>query len=324
MTNRILSITEAFAVDYIPSSTDPIKFDLSGVTMPVSTQTTKALIINTFMIDNGAPYTVDFISQVDVFKGTFGILTEPSANPTNKQAYINSSYEFVMRTTHTLFKGGFIRIILPPEVSFFDPTASANSCSNTKGFEATMKCRITGKQLDVIDGLQTQDVPPGAYFNFSIDGIINPTSTRQSSSFKFYTYTASGFSIDAKETGVTVKMDTTKNLSSVLITAASHTNGQLNTYTFKFTANSPVMDGNRFHIKSPAAITPPSTPICRGKSTNLISLVCTTLNKDTYVVMNLKDGRVNPSLPGGASEIIFEIDNYKNPPSTKTTSTFRF
>jgi len=110
-------------------------------------------------------------------------------------------------------------------------------------------------------------------------------------------------------------MQSTGEFNRVTLATGSTVNSASNTYTFTFNASSPLQDGNRIYIKVPDAITPPTSPTCRGITALATSLSCNTLNKEIYVTLSFSSGsKLDPN-----SNFSFSISTFKNPSSTKPT-----
>lgn len=67
----------------------------------------------------------------------------------------------------------------------------------------------------------------------------NPSSTRPTSTFKFYTYGPNGAQIAYIDNAITVQMLTPASFNNIIISRISNKNYDLTTYSFEVSQNSP-------------------------------------------------------------------------------------
>ena len=72
--------------------------------------------------------------------------------------------------------------------------------------------------------------------------------------------------IESRTTGITVKMNSTREISSITISSASYVNGANTTYLFIIYSSIQLISGDVLTIKLPAEITISINPFCYPES----------------------------------------------------------
>ena len=74
--NNVITMYDPFVVMYTPDEDDPLSFVLPTITMPFSIKPTAATIVETFIILDDNPYSVDYTAQENTFIATTGSFTD--------------------------------------------------------------------------------------------------------------------------------------------------------------------------------------------------------------------------------------------------------
>ena len=113
-------------------------------------------------------------------------------------------------------------------------------------------------------------------------------------------------------------METVSPLLDASLVSASLVNGATTVYTFSITASTDLIDGDQILVVSPSSVTPPVNPICAGVQNLASTLDCVmTLNKQTYVTLEFPDSGLS-----AGEELIFTIEGFTNPTSTRPSDSF--
>ena len=205
-------------------------------------------------------------------------------------------------------------------ISIPNTSTASSSCTKISGILTNILCSVSSSTITVSNGFTSGSVAGGTSLSFSIGGILNPVSMATTSSFSVQTYDSSGYSIDYRNSGITVAMTSVNQFTSIGLTLGSYVNGATNTYTFSFVASSPISDGNYIFMTVPSTVTLPTSPTWVGTVKLASSLSWTTSNKDIYVTLSFSIGsKVDPG-----TQFSFTIANFINPKSTLPSDAFSF
>ena len=234
-----------------------------------------------------------------------------------------------MRVSHPIPVDGSVRITLPDQLLIEDEAVSMPTCAPVEGFGATLTCECPApcsgptRDIRLVNLGFAAAFTPTNLLSFTIEGVRNPVSLGVTDSFRFYTTSSAGFTIDAWETGATITMDSVNELERVTLMTSSEVNGAVDTrgYTLSIRTSSPLVDGDILHLWSPSSVTPPPTPVCVWTSLIASSDECEimgeTRNKDTFIELTFSGGRLD-----SGTDIVFEIENFTNPISTWPSDNF--
>eukprot|EP00347_Sterkiella_histriomuscorum_P015240 403357777 len=147
------------------------------------------------------------------------------------------TYLFIIKITNPLPVGGWIRVILPSEV-----TASTTPSYTTlvPALSSSPTVTMSGTQID-IKNLVSNYINADEAVSFTLSNIKNPGSIKPTSSFSVYTFDESNFGIDSRTTTLTATA-TAGALSSVIVKPINIT-GVLQyakNYSVWFTINNPL------------------------------------------------------------------------------------
>lgn len=94
--------------------------------MPPSLKPTGNLLITT-KIGTGTFYDVDTATVGSLFTATVGSMIDYSAIPSNKLAYVTTTYTFTFKPQHAILQNGKITVDIPSQVSIPDIAVSEAS-----------------------------------------------------------------------------------------------------------------------------------------------------------------------------------------------------
>lgn len=145
----------------------------------------------------------------------------------------------------------------------------------------------------------------GEEFRLQVLSIINPRTIGRYNQFEFLSTDSLGNSIDISVDNNywNVKMTDTSQMTLVTAGIKDATNGAITDYTLTFTANTPVLDGDKLELRFPDEITLPSYSNfkCSGGS-NVLSVTCT---KSTYNLVLVTLRNVGSIVAGNSFKLTF-------------------
>ena len=110
------------------------------------------------------------------------------------------TFMFIITTTNPIPIGGWIRVVLPSEVTASSTPSFANL---VPALSSSPTVTMTGTQIDIKNSVQAY-IQANQAFSFTLSNIQNPISTKATSSFEIYTFDESNYGIDKLTTGLTV------------------------------------------------------------------------------------------------------------------------
>jgi hypothetical protein len=125
--NNVISLFDPFDVYYTPDSAELLSFSIEGMTMPASLQPPGAVIFTSLIKNGSAYYSVDSSSKSGLFVSTVGSMTDATATPTSKFAYITTTYTFSFIPRHDVLQNGIVKVTLPSQVSIPNSATSIAS-----------------------------------------------------------------------------------------------------------------------------------------------------------------------------------------------------
>ena len=133
-----------------------------------------------------------------------------------------------MKPENNIPVGGYLRVNLPSDDSLMAVlNSNLNVCTSVTGFTSNIDCEVDSTtQFRILNGFgSTAFTTDGtADLSFQMNGIRNPRSFKQTSSFTFTTFDASNFEIDSKNAGITTEMTIVSNLHNAEFATSSEQN----------------------------------------------------------------------------------------------------
>ena len=318
ISGQFLHITNPFLGD---SAGVFIQFSIATIVAPASTKPVGAMTVSTYEAASDTQTLIDTNSATSLFTATVGTMTQAFAGPQNtsdKQTYEIVTYLFSMKPGNNIPIGGYIKVTLPSDNSLMAVlNSNVNVCTSQAGFVTAIDCEVdTTSSFRIINGFVTGGFTTDgtAELSFIMNGIRNPRSFLQTTSFTFTSFDSEDFEIDSKNTAITTKMNIASPLPSVEFASSSVQNAASATYTFTLTAKSPLLATDVLKITCPTEVTKPSNPTPCTVAGTAISGGCAVIGSVITV----------PSLvatsEGGSFEVA--IEGFTNPSTTRPTSTF--
>lgn len=151
--------------------------------------------------------------------------------------------------------GGYLQINLPADDSLMAViNGSLNICASVTGFVTAIDCEVDSTtQFRIINGFTSGGFTTDgtAELSFRMNGVRNPRSFKQTSSFTFTTYDAANYKIDERNTGITTSMTTASFLHNAEFATSSEQNAATATYTFTLTPRSPLVATDVLKVTAP-------------------------------------------------------------------------
>lgn len=298
-------LTQGFTTGY---SSGIISFQIENVINPMTPAITDSIVIETYT-DSSFEYLIGTDSSLSI-QASSGSLSSVMILPKTLVTGEDVNYMFIIFTSNTIPIKGHIFIQFPPEIVILKLNAK---CLNLSGFESTFTCTLTGSSITITRGFETGSFSPGS-LSFSVDSVMNPSTTKTSSSFKIYTYSY-GYIIDSMITGLTITSETPHPLISASISSSSSFVGEYADFTFSMTPFNPFYNNGAIIITSPSEITFPQAPNC-VVGTVISSITCSLLDDRTLKAAVT----LNSDYTG--SNFHFVVKNIQNPKTTRETSSF--
>lgn len=150
--------------------------------------------------------------------------------------------------------------------------------------------------ITINNGFRLSSTPAvGTKFSFEIPGIRNPISLKTTTSFNITTADSSGDIIDEVSSGITVTMNQSAYMESVIITLGSYVNANTTSYEFQITPTVPVTSDDYVVIQFPPEIVIP---------TSLYNLDCSTQD---YEIFNYISCSFNTAMLSNSIKIALSI-----------------
>lgn len=294
---------------------------ISGVTNPPSSQTSSNFNVTTY-------YTSTDDSSVAT--GSMGAVTATPSTLISSSVTITPSSYVVMANgvTYTVgFKNnnaiptnGYIVLGVPYGVTAlvgsvtnmcFAATASGATPSSTScsGTDTGSMYLFTFPNI-----FSSSGVAANTTLTLRISSIFtNPISTEPVSSFSISTYASGGFLIDQLSSGLSVKMTTPADFSSVSVTASSNLNSDVGNYTVNLAQVSQFDGNSKLQVTFPVEIVPQSPVACA----NLVGVGLNCTLSGQVVTVSLGATVTNTGFG-------VVISNVRNAPSLRPSSKFGF
>jgi hypothetical protein len=276
------------------------------------------------LVDSSIDYVIDRSTYTNLFSAVAGSLSSVVVTPISYNAYDTTTYSFSFVNSHQIVQNGKIYIVFPSEITISSPTQSANQCTAIQNIESTFSCSATSSTLTLTGGFASAALSSGSTVQFSVGSITNPVSLELSSSFQVKTQTSADYDIDSISSGVTIKMTTVNNLTSVSLSPDSLVNQATTNIEFTIISSSPLKNGDKIIVTYPTEVIAPSGSItCTGDIALASSLACQRTSTTPGIITLTMTFNTTTNVDAG--ELIrFKIKNSVNPPTTMPSSTFGF
>ncbi|CAG9326158.1 unnamed protein product [Blepharisma stoltei] len=301
---RYIYVTECFPSGY---TSGLISFQIQDVINPMLPATTSTFLVETYK-DNSFQYVIGSDSSI-IIEPISGTLQSVQIFPANLITGESVQYTFIISTSNTIPAGGYALISLPSEILV---TNINNQCTGPINLESTFSCQLTTSSIKIIDGFKSKNFSPGS-FGFNVTGIMNPSTTKTSGTFKVHTYSGS-YLIDSLITGITITSDTPHALESGSVATSNSLVGAYASFTFTLKPFNQFYNNGIIMVTPPSEITIPSSPSCSVGNV-IQGIVCSLEGSKLKAVISL-----NTAYTG--STFSFILNNVQNPKTTKPSGSF--
>ncbi|EAR86304.2 transmembrane protein, putative (macronuclear) [Tetrahymena thermophila SB210] len=299
LTCSTLSTTEIQSTNIFTSSLvpgDTFQIQINGIQNPPNTAPSAFITIITKTAPGNNPIEQNSSIQVTAQPK---LLTAQIASVSSNVVYSTTSITFNITPAILVPQSGMIQITFPSDLTYntnpslVTPVNLGNlfSIFNKSLFYKQIKFNNIYYFKQILGGttlqgtypnlqiiLNSQALAANTQVSFTLVGIKNPTSTKESASFIIITMDSLGNPIQKKSTGLTVQMNQRATTSSVTITGTNQFTGASNVnYTFKIVLAVPQTGSCLFTINFPTQIALNPSPSCQiGVGITSISCTLTT------------------------------------------------
>eukprot|EP00347_Sterkiella_histriomuscorum_P022324 403330882 len=277
--DNTITILNSFDTEYSYSSSQSIEFKISDIQLPPTTADTGVFKFQVFTTFAGSYFLVDESSQSNLIKATKGMLSYGIVTSSSLIANQIANYKFQFGIGNPILQNGYIIIDFPSQLKI--PVVAQASCSNFINIENSATCVFTQSQVRINNGFQLQGLTDKSLeISITINGIQNPRSIQTTSSFTVSTYASDGSLIDTRNDQMSITMTGTIAVTIASVQPNTLVVGSVNTYTFKFTAPTPLITGDYLLIQFPQELNQPlsnTLQSCNG-ITNLASTLTCSIN----------------------------------------------
>jgi hypothetical protein len=251
--------------------------------------------------------------------------------PSSTVAYDKDvAYTVSFTPKHSIPLNGYVDITIPAQITVPDRSFTQSSCkavSSSAFGAAQITCQFLKDQtLRVTSAFRRQVGQANVEYKLVIQGLQNPESTLETSSFAFASFSSSGDPIDLLTTGVTVKMLQNAKLYTVQVQLDDYSNSAVTNYAFTMVPSIPIhsKDGDMIMVTFPPQINLPKiAPKCISTFTSVIKAVQCSYDPKTApntvrVDLSLVDPGISPM-----DRFTFTIMGITNSQSLKTSESIQ-
>ncbi|KAL4503462.1 hypothetical protein ABPG73_017205 [Tetrahymena malaccensis] len=257
LTCSVLSSTEVQSTNIFTNPLNPgdtFQIQITGIQNPPNTAPSQPITIITKTSPGNNPIEQDSSIKVTAQPK---LLTAQISTISSKVVYGTTSITFNITPAILVPQNGIISIQFPPDLTYNSNPSLINGI-NLGG--TTLQGSYPNLQII----LNTQALAANTQVTFTLVGITNPTSFKESASFVITTLDQSNNQIQKKSSGLTVQMTQRATSTNVAITATSQYTGTTNVnYTFKIVLAVPQNGSCLFTIIFPPQIALNPSPSCQ-------------------------------------------------------------
>lgn len=318
ITSGVVTITNALTGVLPANSLVSVHF--SGVTNPESSATTGGFIITT-LYDSSNNYAVDTSSSL-TFKASADTITSLSVSSSSPVVGATAMYTVTYTLKNHLPIGGTLLIGIPLNMSLSNPSSAVVSISvgggaafsNTPSIISTSN-GVYSSALNFTGLATSSKIAEGTVVVFNISSIVNPGSTKPSSSFSLYTYLQNSL-IESLTSGVTVTMSSSASFTSAAASSNSKINGDLTSLILSFMPSVPLPVNGILKLTLPAEVSLAS-PMCSNLTASPASSLPCNLSGSILSIT------LSPTDPIATSVVYkYQISGFTNPRTMTTSGTF--
>ena len=190
---------------------------------------------------------------------------------------------------------------------------SSPSCSVVSGF-SSVSCSIESSSSIKAVLTNSGSISADTTISFSISPVKNPGTTKQTDTFKVYTYTSSNYKIDKKESGITTATTTAATISTITIAAEDPKISVSTNYIITYVPVNLHPAGTVLFITIPSEFTLGTVTCSKISSVLSDSMTCLVSGKSVTI------SSAFASDVSAANSISIKLNGFTNPTSQITTS----
>ena len=269
-----------------------LSFTIEGIRNPPTTKPSSSFEVET----RSGKYSIESKSSgITLTMQDPHELNECFIEISNSNVAQKADYTFSFKPYNLFYDGGSVEIIPPEEVIIPD----LPECNTDSIQIRSISCSKENQKLIVSISL-TKDTAT-AQLSFKVKNIQNPSSTKPSGSFKFYTKTESYF-IDSKTSDLRVTASTPASLEVVNATSQSQGISETTKYLFTVKPSLLIPKNGYIQVKFPEQITILENYSCKQED----YVVCTNTGDNRISVYLFSDEDFYPA------QVSFSILNLQN------------
>ena len=317
-TTQIVKLSNGFTTGDFLSGT--LLFTIEGIQNPRSVQPTStfsAIIDDSsgngqYAITSGLTLTmttpVDFLS-----------ISLASGSPNNGAI---TNYTFSITLSNKLVVGDYVRITFPAEISL---STSTPTCNGSTNLASSLTCTLSSSVLDVAIATSSgaTELAANTLIVFVIQGVQNPSTLSESSSFQVETLTSDKqYRINLRTTGLTVTNSERGSISSTTAIPESTALNTSTTYTFSFTPTNTIPQNAFIQIGLPESVTVPTgttSLTCTAASVIESTLVCA--YESANKMITITNGFLTAT-SYAVSQVSIKVAGLINPETAQTIGSF--
>ena len=227
-------------------------------------------------------------------------------------SYVNGNtgtYTISAQLKNITPSGSYIILTAPSTVTL----PSTPSCAVVSGITA-VSCSYESSTSIRAVLTNSATISAGSTVSFTISSVKSPGTTKPTSSFTAFSYTSTGYSIEKKETGITLATTTAATISTISISADDPKISVSTAYTISYLPVNTHASGTVLFITIPSEFT---------IGTISCSKVSSSLSESMTCLVNGREITVNSAFSSdvaAASTVSIKLSGFTNPTSQLTTS----
>ncbi|CAG9317925.1 unnamed protein product [Blepharisma stoltei] len=236
-----IQVNQGFPSNFSPGL---LSFDIGLIRNPITTQSSDTFQVytkyNSMILDKlESGITVTMTTPHDLLSAAISITSNIIAT--------ENDYTFTIAPYNTMYNNGYLLITFPSEISL----PSSPNCDISGSITTSVACSIVNSQLKVVIGLSSDTT---SAFSFILHSIINPSSTKPSSSFTIETL-INGYSIDKLSSKITVQATQPASFPNLQISLSDSGISATTSYKFTLTTLHTLPAGGYIEVAVPSQIT---------------------------------------------------------------------
>lgn len=228
---KVLTLTNILSTGSYIEENFSISFNVTSVTNPNTTNTSGAIVYQSFDASGSA---IEMVSTGITVTATAGYVTSATVTPTDSTIRVTTTYRFTFQTENIIPVGAILYIVFPSTISISNRAATSCLASATNIDAVNGLCTVTSTKYLTISSAYNNQVLAGNLVNFTVSGVTNYITSLTSDSFEIQTKTSNGYIIDKYQDGVLTVTATSQTITGFNVSSTTTNTGVSETYTFGF------------------------------------------------------------------------------------------